>query len=331
MIDYLKSETLKNYYRKNHIELDDKLKYALIIYSGAPINDCIASIKELMEATQDEEIKEQGPIWIRNQEKEYESFSRDGGHSYCYKGQYWDEKKNDIVYGIYGTLDVAVMAGINAAKDEGFDRFEVVKEYMPSTEEEFIKHEVSDEDDGTDWGRGNYLADGTLMSVWGRVDDVEEIEDPIEERYYEIPHPFKRGDIVKSSYDPEGSKNYYVVTLSRKEELEHIERIRSYRTPVWEDIWIVLECIDLETGLIWDVDSPSLPTELELCQVKRQSDDLGEWILAELSDMYRGEPFSLQHIQNGLMKLREDYDNKQKYNLLYSSVLKKSTMLYVFG
>ena len=337
MIEYV-SKSVRKYLDEKHIELDDKLKYALIIGSEIryPLDEIKESLRELAGMTDDEEVKKQAEIWIRNEDMQYEVFARDSGPNYFYKIQYYDRHDDTVVVNwYYKSLALAIDAGVKTAADEKVDEFEIYKDFRASSKEQAEDIEDFDSETIYDLANGRFRADGKMLCCSAHVaKPLETIEDPIEERYFIIPHPFRRGDIVRSLRDKDGGKTFAIILEHEDDEMsaqkDRLEDLKKYCSPSYDDVSIYLVRIDLETGLIWDNDSPVKPSELEYYPIADDTEDLGERILLVLSDLIKGKPASLQYIQNGLMKLREEYDNKQRYYLITGLSLKKSQMGYVF-
>lgn len=109
-----------------------------------------------------------------------------------------------------------------------------------------------------------------------------------------------------------------------------MESLQKWCTPCWENVSVQLVNVDLETGLIWDSDSQVVPTELEFYSIADDTQDIGERVLLCLSDLLKGKPTSLQYIQNGLMRLQEEYDDSQHYPLITGLDIKKSRMGHIF-
>lgn len=92
MIDFIRSKSEKKYLVEKQISIDDKLKYALIVDSqmAFPLEDIKKSMLELAAETDDEEVKAQAPVWVRNEVAEYAVLARNSGPDYYYKLQYTD-------------------------------------------------------------------------------------------------------------------------------------------------------------------------------------------------------------------------------------------------
>ena len=337
MIDFIRSKSVKKYLEEKQIHIDDKLKYALIVESqmSFPLENIKESLLELAAETDDEEVKVQAPIWIRNEDAEFAVLSRNSGPDYYYKLQYTDRYGEIVVYGCYPTLELAVKCGIKLAAEECVDEFEIEKDIMPASEAVIDDIEDMDSDTKYDFATARFRADGKLLCCSARCDvPKEEIEDPLEERFHIIPHPFRRGDIVRYVRGREGRRSFGLILEQEDDEMsaqkDRMESLQKWYTPCWENVSIQLVNIDLETGLIWDNDGQVVPTELEFYQIPEDTQDLGERVLLSLSDLLKGKPTSLQFIQNGLMKLQEKYDDNKCYSLITGLDIKKSRMGYIF-
>lgn len=328
MIDYIKSESCKKYLSEQNIKLEDKLVYALIInnrhyYSYEDIKN---SIKELATNTLDEEIKAQSEIWLKNHDKEVAAFKKDSGPEYLYIVKYSDRmSRHEEIHGYYRTIDLALKNGKLMADDYELKRFAIEKAFIESIDQN------SDSENMLAYtGEAHYFANGKLILVNMRMSH-EEIEDPIEDRYYIMPHPFRKGDIVKRIYDDNDNRTLSVILSDDDDEMSYqkkrMERITSLE---WDSTGIAVEDVDLKTGTIWDNDGHPLPYDFEYYHIDEHTDDIGERVMLNISDIVKGKIASYQYIQHGLMKLREDVDNSNKYHLLYGIDLKKSSIGYLF-
>ena len=328
MIDYIKSESCKKYLIERNIKLEDKLIYALIINNRRyhTFEDIRNSIKDLAENTLDEEIKAQTEIWLKNHDKEVAAFTKDSGPEYLYIVKYYDRmSRHEEIHGYYRSLDLALKNGKLMAEDYELERFVIEKAYIESIDQE------SDSEKMLDYtGEAHFFANGELMFVNIRMSH-EEIEDPIEDRYYIMPHPFRKGDIVKRIYDDKDERTLSVILSDDDDEMSYqkkrMERITSLE---WNDTGIAVEDVDLKTGTIWDNDGHPLPYDYEYYPIDDHTDDIGERVMLNISDIVKGKIASYQYIQHGLMKLREEYDDSNTYNLLYGMRLKKSSIGYIF-
>lgn len=337
MIDFIRSQSVKKYLEERQISLDDKLKYALIIASQVmePFDDIKESLLELAAETDDEEVRVQAPIWVRNEEAEYDVLARNSGREYYYRLQYTDRFGETEVQGCYPTLALAVKCGIKLADRECVDEFEIEKSILPADEALIEDIEDADSDTQYDFATARFRADGKLLCCSALCDvPKEKIESPLEERFYLIPHPFRRGDIVR--YVQKRGRSRFIGLILEQEDDEmsaqkaRIESLEKWCMPSWENVSVQLVNIDLETGLIWDNDCQVIPTELEFCEISDDTQDIGERVLLRLADLLKGRPTSLQYIQNGLMKLQESYDDKQRYSLITGLSIRKSQMGHVF-
>lgn len=319
MIDYVISEYCKKYLKENNIELDDKIKYTLIIdrIRNYSLSEVMESIKELAESTSDEEIKEQAPIWLKNRQYELDKFTRDSGPEYCYVVSYQNSHHEKEIQGYYRNLDLAVKVGIAISKEENLSRFNISKEHIISNEkdDEFLGEEPFDEEDV---GDADYTADGkmTILRVYSSLE--ENIEDPIEDRYYDLPHPFKVGDVVKDIND---NNNDYIV-------LSGFSDSKKYLWTSWDDVTAYGYMFDLEAGLEWDLDDQVLPYDLEYYPVEYVHGDIRQSLLYYASKLVKGEPSFFQYIENALMKIREEHNNKYTTDLITGITLKNSSLGY---
>lgn len=337
MIDFIRSKSVKKYLEEKQISINDKLKYALIVESqmAFPLEDIKQSLLELAAETDDEEVKAQAPVWARNEDAEYAVLLRDSGPDYYYKLQYTDRFGETEVHGCYPTLELAVKCGIKLADYECIEEFEIEKEIMPASEAVVDDIDDPNSDSQYDFATARFRADGKLLCCSARCAvPKEEIESPLEERFHIIPHPFRRGDIVRYAREKEGRKYFGLILEQEDDEMsaqkERMESLQKWCIPCWENVSVQLVNVDLETGLIWDSDSQVVPTELEFYPIADATQDVGERVLLCLSDLLKGKPASLQYIQNGLMKLQEAYDDSQHYPLITGLSIKKSRMGHIF-
>lgn len=333
MIDCVRSGAVRKYLAEKGIELEDKLKYALVMNDNRlyPMEDVIQYLTYLAAVTADDEVREQAGKSISQFLKHYESFGQDRGPSYYYYLMVYDKwSKNYEPGGSFRTLNLAETVGRKKASEDGTD-FRIELKYIAQNEEEGTWFDDSGVDQ-SDGGEAVYNEEGKLLYCICFADGMEnDIEDPIEDRWFPFPHPFRRGDILRSVNEREKDMRYIVLSCAGDDEIQdqydcHKWRFEDGLSPSWDCTTFRVLPVSLKTGNIWEQDAPMYPYDFEYAEVSDDYENVRDQVLIQMSRMVKGEPCFMQYIQNGLQKLHEDYDNEERYQLLTGIKLKKSTV-----
>ena len=93
MIDCVRSEAARKYLKEKGIELDDKLKYALVVNDDHlyPQEDVVEYLEALIASTEDPEVRAQAEKKIAYYHARYDAFARDRGPGYYYHMTVFDQ------------------------------------------------------------------------------------------------------------------------------------------------------------------------------------------------------------------------------------------------
>lgn len=333
MIDCVRSETARKYLKEKGIELDDKLKFALVVNDDHlyPQEDVVEYLEALITSTKDPEVREQAEKKIAYYHAQYAAFARDRGPGYYYHMTAFDRfYDRDEPIGDFRTLELAESFGRDYAREEGKE-FTIELMFVAANAEEASWFTESGQDQ-RDGGRAKYNKEGKLLYCVCYSDELSErIEDPIENRWFPLPHPFRRGDILKSIYPINQDMRFIVTSCAGDDEIADQYKKQEWRfaaglLPTWDCITFEVIPVNIRTGIVWDQDDPMYPYDFEYAEVSENYESVPDQMLIQMSKMVKGEPFSMQYIQNAQMKLHEEYDDSERYQLITGLKIKKCTI-----
>lgn len=115
-------------------------------------------------------------------------------------------------------MELDVKCGIKLVDYESIDEFEIAKKIMPASEAVVDDLDDPDSDSQYNLAMARFRADGKLLCCSARCAvPKEEIASPLEERFYMVPHPFRRGDIVRYVREKEG-RRYFDLILEQEDD-----------------------------------------------------------------------------------------------------------------
>lgn len=183
------SRDIKEYYKKQNIEFSDSEKATIIWNSMLPCNEKLTALKEIMESTADEILKEQIQKRLETEaekEKLFMLHDSDYVHSVVLDGG----KSTD---GVFHSIDAAILYG----KENCEETFEIRKDLLED------KVEMDMDENVLLGGKAEFKKDGSIVCC--ECYNSKEIEFTIlngieaadfEEAYIEVMNPFEYGDIV---------------------------------------------------------------------------------------------------------------------------------------
>lgn len=183
------SKDIKEYYKKQNKKFTDSEKATIFWNSMLPYNEKLTALKEIMESTADEILKEQIQKRLEieaEQEKLFMLHDSDYVHSVVLDGG----KSTD---GVFHSIDAAILYG----KENCEETFEIRKALLED------KVEMDTDGNVLLGGKAKFKKDGTI--VWCECYNSKEIEvtflngieaEDFEEAYIEVINPFEYGDIV---------------------------------------------------------------------------------------------------------------------------------------
>ena len=188
MLDYVKSDTLNKYWDDNNIKLSDWQRTGLIINADIAIADKKSELLSILEISEDEKLKYE----ITRAMSEYNRLFT-----------LFKEKNKDCVF--------AVSENFNSGMEYTtiFKNYEAAENYGLKLEDKYsiTKHRLfSSVDEQSDWEDDNWCThDGKCIfdcnhELMYFESTLEPIDDKVIDfcsRYIKIPHPFRKGDLVK--------------------------------------------------------------------------------------------------------------------------------------
>ena len=191
MIDYLKSKALKEYHKKLNFVLPDEAVATLIYCSRVTLEEKYASLQELADKTQDENLKRCIAARLASDREDYDNLVRqEAGIVFAV------EDAKEVSFGKFPSFEEAYEAGRKLGK-----KFRILKEYILSA--------GSGEDDEDEYDNviGGVSYNAEAQMTWFTYDADKEINsleycvNSFEGKPFWMPHPFRTGDKVKFCYE----------------------------------------------------------------------------------------------------------------------------------
>lgn len=183
------SKDIKEYYKKQNKEFTDSEKATIFWNSMLPCNEKLTALKEIMESTADEILKEQIQKRLET-EAEKEKLFMLHDSDYVHSVILDDGKGTD---GVFHSIDAAILYG----KENCKETFEIRKDLLED------KAEMDTDENVLLGGKAEFKKDGTIVCC--ECYNSKEIEvtflngteaTDFEEAYIEVMNPFEYGDIV---------------------------------------------------------------------------------------------------------------------------------------
>lgn len=210
------AECMKEHYKKNNATFTDSERATLFWQSHLPLSERLAALREILDATEDKELKEQIQKRLDAEAEEEKAFMlRDSDYVHMV---FLDDAKN--AESVFVSVDAAIAYG----KENCDETFKINKEIL----EDRLDDDADAEQGLLLGGEAEFKKDGTLLSCrcWGlKEPDVVFINDiepeGFEEAYIPVLNPFEYGDIVHIIGDDRPA----VVVTSKEQWNESLERI----------------------------------------------------------------------------------------------------------
>ena len=312
MVKYIKSESVKRYLEKEQIVLSDRHICAYICNMRLGWEDVKSTLGEIVEKTLDLELKEQVVEKIQNVEKGIAFFICSEGLNVYELYEYSKDDKEYFSRGYYSSFDLAK----NRA-DAFADKYKIRKIRVHEGEniEEALGEDMLEEI--------YYMADGQIEYPKIYINSEEGFNAAFEEIAYFYPHPFCKGDIVKRM-DSDDKKLYLVCDCKAYEEIRKNNENIEYADA---GIWLV--ALEVDTGKIWDMDEPVHPYELEYYFLPPDDErSIADNIIEAMSNMVKGDRYSFQYIQDGCLKLLEQYEDGITCRLITGFEIKRKNLMF---
>ncbi len=234
MQEYIKSATIKKYLSDNQIKLSDRHICALACNSLLAWNDVRKLFLEVAERTLDTDLKNQiAELTAAVEAKINEFITNDGAYIYRLK-VYSEEDSCYSEKGYYYSYDTAF--DIAKAFNEKF-KIKKLRTYKSREEAEGVLADEAVTGDEFCFNRDGQIK---YQSIYTGIYDKR--EKWFEEEWYEFPHPFQKGDMVKRIGDSENGYADYVYVICDTEVSGICE--------CYSDIGIWLTALDCKTGKI---------------------------------------------------------------------------------
>ena len=314
----LVSNAVKEHWKKTGFEPCDGLKAAIIFNSPMSEGEKNAAYDEILCDMKDQTVIEEIRQVRECRERAYRRFVEES-EGYVYTLKMYEEpgQREPFDHGIYAKQEYAyqyAMAYINEysiTEDFEIEKIEVCRHEIHGTDDYCGRPDkVIYSADGE--VKHNYLSDGVL-------DEYEDDRKYFYDRFYNIPHPFKRGDIVKmlpeygkaeEPWDYTGNE-YYLVLIAKQGDWQNED------TGEYGDICIKIEEFNANTGRFYEVDPPTNQIKLEYADFDRSKmsfDDPAYMALYYMTSILSGkeEYCSLQTVQDACRCLRERHEEENK-------------------
>lgn len=183
------SRDIKEYYKKQNIEFSDSEKATIIWNSFLALDDKLSALKEIMDSTSDEILKEQIQKRLETEVEKKREFML-CGNNYVHSVVLDEERNTDSVF---LSIDTAILYG----KENCEETFKISKAILED------KLEFNTEERILLGGEANFKKDGTIIdcecyySKEIEVTLINAIEPTgFEDAYISVLNPFEYGDIV---------------------------------------------------------------------------------------------------------------------------------------
>lgn len=192
MVDYIKSKSIKEYLKREAIELPDAHKAALILCSGYPIPMIHSSLQEIAEHTSDQSLKAAIQVKIRQQCQEIHTWKENNSNEVYGLEVYEPDEEAYIMEGIYRSYEAADLHA------HYFEMEYIVRKYRlfgkDGLESHFHKRFGYIQ---AELGALHLDAEGNILKYIPGVGEMEaQQEKTMLDKPVILKHPFRKGDIV---------------------------------------------------------------------------------------------------------------------------------------
>lgn len=313
----LVSNTVKEHWKKVSFEPSEALKAAIIYNSPLKEGEKAEAYRELLQDMKDEGLKDEIRQVMDCREKAYRKFIEESD-GYVYQLIIYErpEHKDKFEFGMYARQEYAYQFAMAYIKEFNLEGDFVIQKTK------ICDYEIKDTDDYACRSEEViYTYDGSARRYYleDGVPDYDEDNLRFCDKYYEIPHPFKRGDIVKMMPEyvdieeslEKAEKEYYFVIDTIHAPCQNEE------TGEYGDIGIKIEEFNANTGRFYEVDAATNHIKLEYAGFDRskvQFDDPAYMAMYFMSSILEGkeEYVSLQTVQDACRCLRERHEEENK-------------------
>lgn len=301
MVDYIRSNTIKNYLKENKIVLTDEMTAALIA-NRSHINGMEKTheaLREIQEQTADDVLKKQIQRYIDDDLANLEELKASGRGDF-YELSVWDERdREEKILEYYQEYESAERMAQTLGEKCIIRKHHAVQKSGDDYRLEDAQRNAAEFD-----------KEGKLFYVFGSSSHRNEMEEWFEEKYYIFPHPYKRGDILEMT----GNKDVlFIVVEDADPVVVEAERKRWKEIHMdYSDINISLTSIDRASGRIWDTDGWMHPYDFEYAHIEPDTEELAERIMLEIQKLLLGKWGSVQFIYDACLRLKEEYMESEK-------------------
>ncbi len=310
------SDTIKHYWEKIGFVPTDEIKAFIVYHSNLSVEEKHLAYKRLFKSMTDETVIVQLTDIMDNERFQLERFIENPGGEIYAAHVYEDGDKNGLRDTTYFTTYEKALRYAKVYVDEFRKDFEKRGCYY-----ELVKLKVCDffvndtlEFDG-DEGHIIFRLDGSIDHISCPDTEIMRKYEAVElfsEKYYEIPHPFERGDILvrKSGrlaiQDRNVEEGLYYILITQGFGQCHAD---------YSDMGASVDCFDPRCGRLLDVDEPMSVLSLDHAGI-----DVDDWkpddpafiALSSISRMLKGKSGTLQFIQDACRCLRERNEEANK-------------------
>lgn len=301
----VQSETIRDYLERENISIPPRAMYAYVCNGDFVWEEKKEFFKELLNATDDAELKEQMQNKLDEQERALEMFKNPDNCVYMVKAEGKTDASSDFAPSAYADYESARWTGQVVYADD----FTIYKKRIidrKSTDSENEKNNRLNE------AEAHFRKDGKLKNVYLYTRNEEGISksEKIEDAGYTYPHPFKLGDIV---YKPGNEECIFVIKYVQ----ENNEKFREYiAMPECGYCFneVELTCLNCKTGIVtddvWQIEHPY---ELEYYPAhEEKQDELAYKVLAIWSEILKGKSVPLQVLLETYSQFRKQLEAKEE-------------------
>ncbi len=303
------SNTAKEFLKNENIELEDWQKAWIIYHSDYGITEKQDGLITIAKETKDELLRAQIGFVV-GEEKERIAVITETDENAVYLLEEYYEKDDPVVRGCYDSFELASKMAEGLGSRYAISKMKLTKEDRGAL--------LSDAHDAV-IGSMVFSENGNLESIYGGYSAISSWEDEhdsvlFHERYYSFVHPFRLGDIVRCIGKNETCLRI-VTGIGNRRDLSILDDT---------DSGIYVASLDVETGKIWNSDTPENPYLFDHHDIDPNTRDIPEQIILEWQGLLRGEGGSMQFIQDGCLYLREKYEEVHKIKLITGFELRTS-------
>ena len=218
MIDYIPSKAVKKFMEVRNIQLADFEKASLIYNSDCDLESKRDLLKELMEQTQDEVLRQQIAEQFAEDEKTLQAFISSGSNA-IYELQTFDDNGDEYTLKYFSDFEAVSEYAKDYIKQLP-QYFHITKFKLCGSGEQFVDADDADKD--TELGYCSFRPSGKMSHIesYEYKDRFEYDDNRFEFKYISFRNPFRSGDIVRDL-----TNDRFGVVAIGDENHEHLDKM----------------------------------------------------------------------------------------------------------